>query len=63
MYLTEKPQEKLGRGHEEKDDEQKDIHCAIVNMSLEVISMCVLHVIVKHKLPNRIVKIYAMVDT
>ena len=47
----------------EKDNEQKDVHCATVNMSLEVIRMCVVHVMVRHKLSNRVVKTYAMLNT
>ena len=40
-YKTEKPKENLEKSREERDNEQKDFHCATVNMSSEVISMCV----------------------
>ena len=59
---TEKNKEKL-KSRAEKDNEQKDVHCATVNMSLEVIRMCVVHVMVRHKLSNRVVKTYAMLNT
>ena len=62
-FKTEEPKEKLENGPEEKDNEQKDIHYATVNMSSEVISMCVVPVMVRHKLSNHIVKTYAMLDT
>ena len=53
-YKAEKPKEKPEKGREEKNDDQKDFHCATVNMSAEVISMCVVPVMVRHKLSNRI---------
>lgn len=59
----EKLKEKLERCHEENDNEQKDFHCATVNNSLEVISMCAVSVMVRHKFLDGIVKIYAMLDT
>ena len=62
-FKTEEPKEKLENGPEEKDNEQKDIHYATVNMSSEVISMCVVPVMVRHKLSNHIVKTYAMLHT
>ena len=62
-YKTEKPKEKLEKSCKEKDNEQKDFHCATVNMRLEVISMCVVSVMVKQKLSNHVVKTYAMLDT
>ena len=62
-YKTEKPKEKLEKSREERDNEQKDFLYATVNMSSEVISMCVVPVMVRHKLSNRVVKTYAMLDT
>ena len=62
-HKTEKPKEKLEKSREERDNEQKDFHYATVNMSSEVISMCVVPVMVRHKLSNRVVKTYAMFDT
>ena len=55
--------EKLGKTREEKKNGQKDFRCATVNMSSEVINMCVVLVMVRHKLSNRVVKTYAMLDT
>ena len=62
-YKAEIPKEKLEKSREEKDNKQKEFHCAIVNMSLEVISMCMVPVMVRHKLSNRVVKTYAMLNT
>ena len=62
-YKTENPLKKLQKSREERDNEQKDFHCATVNMSSEVISMCVVAVMVRHKLSNCVVKTYAMLDT
>ena len=45
------------------NNKQKDFHCAIVNMSLEVISMFVMSAIVRHKLSNCIVKTYAILNS
>ena len=62
-YENEKPKEKLGKGREEGDNKQKDFHCATVNMSSEVTIMCVVHVIVRHKFSNRVVKTYTILNT
>ena len=61
-YKTEKPKEKLEKSREERDNEQKDFLYATVNMSSEVISMCVVPVMVRHKLSNRLVKTDAMLE-
>ena len=58
-----KKQRKLDKGYQEKDSVQKDFHCVAVDMSSEVISMCVLRKIVRHQLSNRIVKTYVMLKT
>ena len=63
QFKTEKPKEKLEKSREERDNEQKDFHCATVNMSSEVISMCVVPVMVRHKLSTHVVKTYAMLNT
>ena len=55
--------EKLEKSREEKDNGQRDCRCAKVNMILEIINMCVVPVMVRHKLSNRVVKTYAMLDT
>ena len=55
-YQIEKPKGKLENSREEKHNEQKDFHCATANMSSEVVSMCVVPVMVRHKLSNRVVK-------
>ena len=60
---TERPKEKLEKSRKEKDNEQKDFHCATVNISPEVISMCVVFVMVRHKLSNGLIKTYAMLNT
>ena len=52
VLRLENPQKK------ENDSERKDIHCTTVNMGLEIISMCVVPLMVKEKL-----KTYAMLDT
>ena len=62
-YKTELPKEKLEESREEWDRKQKDFNCATVDMSLEVISMCVGPVMVRYNLSNRVVKTYAMLDT
>ena len=62
-YETEKPKEKPQKNFQEKDNEQKDFHCVTVNMSSEVICMCVVPVMVRHKLSNHVVKTYAMLNT
>lgn len=62
-YKIEKLKEKLERCHEEKDNEQKDFHCATVNNSLDVISMCAVPVMVIHTFSDGIIKTYAMLDT
>ena len=63
-YKTEKKTPpKTEKSHDEKDKEQKDFHCATVNISSEVISMCVVPVMVRHKLSNCVIKTYAMLDT
>ena len=46
-----------------KRTSKKNFHCATVNMSSEVISMCVVPIMVRHKLSNRVVKTYAMLNT
>ena len=51
-YKTEKPKEKLEISYEEKDNEQKDFHCATVKMSLKVINMNVVLAMGRHKLSN-----------
>ena len=62
-YKTEKPKEKLEKSCEERDNKQRDFHCAIANMSSEVITICVVPGMVRHKFSNRVIKIYAMLDT
>lgn len=58
---TKKPQEKLEKGREEKDNEKKDIPCATVNMSSQVIGMCVCVFFLLKLVKNS--KIYSMLDT
>ena len=58
-----KKQRKLEKGYQEKDSVRKDFHCVAVNMSSEVISMCVLRKIVRDQLSNRIVKMYTVLST
>ena len=45
------------------EDEKQDFHCATVNTSSEVIRMCVVPVVVKHKNSNKVIKTYAMLDS
>ena len=62
-YKIKKHKEKLKKGREKTDNEQKDFHCATVNTSLEVINMCVVPVMVSHKPSNGIFKTFDMLDT
>ena len=62
-YKTEKPKEKLKKSRKEKDNVQKDFRCATVNIILEVISMFVVPIMVRHKRSNRVLKTYAMLNT
>ena len=62
-YKTEKPKEKLKKSRKEKDIVQKDFCYATVNIILEVISMFVVPVMVRHKRSNQVVKTYAMLNT
>jgi len=47
----------------ENENENQDFNCATVNTKSEIISMCVVPVIVRHKFSNRMIKTYAMLDT
>ena len=62
-YKTDKPKEKLEKSREENDNEQKDFHCATVDMSSEIIRMSVVPVVVRYKFSNPVLNTYAMLDT
>ena len=63
MVIRLKDPKKNLKSREEKYNEQKDLHCATVNVSLQVISMCVVPAKVRYELSNRVVKTYNMLDT
>ena len=45
-----------------RDDPKVNVNCATANTKSDLISMCVVPVVVRHKLSNHFVKTYAMLD-
>ena len=60
-YRAEKSKEKQSDG-QLSDGANAHVNCATAKTKSDIISMCVVPVFVRHKLSNRIVKTYAMLD-